>query len=284
MAFIIISSQPLVIFVVIFFLISLHFFTLSSSSSSSSSSPSTPPLQDSQDFAPQRTLENAHQVHCSRERSRAAWKIIQEYLMPFVDKEHYKISPKCRLHPHNDIYRDQEQHKIHGDGNDWRCGFCRKAFYDEFHLDKHFENRHSHLLNTSESKCLGDLCGALHCDLVMDSAPRKKCNPAAVARNKHLCESLAGSCFPVNQGPSAHRLNEIFLRQFCDAHTCSRRHKPFPKGGKKRTSKVYIILSVMILMLLSLFYAFLYLYRRGFRRGSQVLRRISKGGQKKKPT
>ncbi|XP_065877174.1 uncharacterized protein [Euphorbia lathyris] len=259
-------------------IISVQFFIFASST----------PLQDSKDFAAERTQKNqqgnAHEVHCSRERSRAAWKIIEEYLMPFVEKEHYQISTKCRLHPENDIYRDQEQHKIHDDVNDWRCGYCRKAFYDEKYLDKHFENRHSDLLNTSQSKCLADLCGALHCDLVMDSAIRKNCNSAAVSRNKHLCESLAGSCFPVNQGPSAHRLNEIFLRQFCDAHTCTRHHKPFSKGGKKRTSIVYIILSVMILMLLSLFYVFLYLYRRGFRRGSQVLRRISKGGQKKKPT
>jgi hypothetical protein len=41
----------------------------------------------------------------------------------------------------------------------------------------------------SHSKCLADVCGALHCDLVLDSAPQKtKCNPAATGRNKHLCE------------------------------------------------------------------------------------------------
>lgn len=67
--------------------------------------------------------------------------------MPFVEKEHYEISRKSRLHPDNDLYRDQEQHKIHVDVNEWQCGYCRKRFYTEKHLDQHFDNRHYELLN-----------------------------------------------------------------------------------------------------------------------------------------
>ncbi|OMO69108.1 hypothetical protein COLO4_29261 [Corchorus olitorius] len=253
-------------------------------------SSSTSPLQGNQgnkESAATRTFKqeqgNAHVVHCSRERSRAAWKIIEEYLMPFVEKEGYKISTKCRLHADNDMYRDQEQHKQHVDINEWRCGYCRKNFYEEKYLDKHFDNRHFDLLNESHSRCLADMCGALHCDLVMDSAPRKtKCNPAAAARNKHLCESLADSCFPVSNGPVSGRLHEFFLRQFCDAHTCTGGPKPFSKGRKKRSSILYISISILTLLLLPLIYTFVYLYQRGIKRGSQELKRISLGGRKKK--
>ncbi|XP_057431127.1 uncharacterized protein LOC130723988 isoform X2 [Lotus japonicus] len=158
----------------------------------------------------QQEQDGNHQIHCSRERSRVAWKIIQEYLMPFVEKEKYHISKRCRLHPDNDIYRDQEDHKSHIDINEWQCGFCKKSFYEEKHLDQHFDNRHSNLLNSSESRCLADVCGALHCDLEINSGSKKsKCNPAAAARNKHLCESLADSCFPVNEGPAASRLHAV---------------------------------------------------------------------------
>ena len=128
---------------------------------------------------------DALEVHCSRERSRAAWKIIEEvlqrkcawsflytfllewivdillcccvlninfqrlvqYLMPFVDKEQYQLSRRCRLHPDNDLYRDQEQHKIRVDINEWKCEYCKKSFYEETYLDKHFDNRHYNLLN-----------------------------------------------------------------------------------------------------------------------------------------
>ncbi|XP_071689628.1 uncharacterized protein [Rutidosis leptorrhynchoides] len=118
------------------------------------------------------------------------------------------MSHKCKLHPGNDIFRDQEEHKIHVDVNEWRCGYCKKSFRAEKFLDQHFDNRHYNLLNVTHTNCLADLCGALHCDHVANSAvPKTKCNPAAAARNRHLCESLADSCFPVHQGPSAGRLH-----------------------------------------------------------------------------
>ncbi|KAL1294726.1 uncharacterized protein LOC107617894 [Arachis ipaensis] len=41
----------------------------------------------------------------------------------------------------------------------------------------------------NQSQCLADLCGALHCDIEINFGLKKsKCNPAAAARNKHLCE------------------------------------------------------------------------------------------------
>ncbi|CAL5097754.1 unnamed protein product [Urochloa decumbens] len=229
--------------------------------------------------------QHTHDVHCSRERSRAAWEAIDEYLMPFVEKEKYELPSKCRLRPVNDMFREQEQHKIHFDINDWRCGFCKKAFRAEKFLDQHFENRHKNLLDNSEGRCMADLCGALHCDLMMEfKKPKSKCNAAAALRNRHLCESLADSCFPINQGLAASRLHEFFLRQFCDAHTCNRGAKPFPKGGRKQTNRFYLALCVLTLILLPLFYLIVFLHQREMKKGVQDLRRFSKIGQKKKPS
>ncbi|XP_022989704.1 uncharacterized protein LOC111486705 isoform X2 [Cucurbita maxima] len=188
--------------------------------------------------APKQDWNDAREVHCSRDRSRAAWKIIEEYLMPFVDKKKHKICTECRLHPDNDMFRDQEQHKTHLDFNDWKCGYCRKRSYEEKYLYQHFDNRHYDLLNVSRSKCMADLCGALHCDHVMDSVSQKsKCNPAAAARNKDMSEALADSCFPINEGASASHLHEFFLHQFCDAHTCSRKPKPFSRGRQRNANE-----------------------------------------------
>ncbi|ERN12864.1 uncharacterized protein LOC18441100 isoform X2 [Amborella trichopoda] len=246
--------------------------------------------QDIQVSAAARQLqqyEPNHEVHCSRERSRAAWKIIEEYLMPFVEQEKYQISHKCRLHPSNDMFREQEQHKTQVDVNEWRCGFCQKMFHAENYLDTHFQNRHQNLLNDTHDRCLADLCGALHCDLVDESKQRKtKCNPAAAAKNRHLCQSLADTCFPVNEGHSTSRLHEFFLRQFCDAHSCSGRHKPFARGGRKRSSVFYLAISILTLMLLPIFYGIVYLYRREMRSGVHDLKRISQTGigRKTKPT
>ncbi|XP_042018386.1 uncharacterized protein LOC121766110 isoform X1 [Salvia splendens] len=232
-----------------------------------------------------RNLKEGHQeVHCSRERSRAAWKIIEEYLTPFVEKEKYQLPSRCRLHPSSDLFRDQEEHKTHFDINDWRCGYCKKIFRAEKYLDQHFDNRHYNLLNVSHGKCLADLCGALHCDYVINSQLHKaKCTPGAASRNRHLCEDLANNCFPVNKGPSATRLHEFFLHQFCDAHTCSKGVKPFSRGGKKHSSILYLAASVLILMFVPIFYLLVYLSRRG-KKGTTQLTRVARPGRKPKPS
>ncbi|KAJ6812292.1 uncharacterized protein M6B38_149360 [Iris pallida] len=226
-----------------------------------------------------------HEVHCSRERSRAAWKIIEEYLTPFVEEEQYEIPSKCRLHPDNDMFREQEEHKIHIDTNEWRCGLCKKSFRVEKFLDQHFDNRHSNLIDDSQGRCLADLCGALHCDLMDDTKKSKnKCNPGAMSRNRHLCESLADSCFPTNQGRSTSRLHELFLRQFCDAHTCNGGKKPFSRGGRKQSSVFYVALCILTVLLLPVFYLIVYLHQREMKTGIQDLKRISKSGHKSKPS
>lgn len=229
------------------------------------------------------TKSHTHEVHCSRERSRAAWKAVDEYLMPFVEKEKYELPSKCRLHPENDMFREQEQHKIHFDVNEWRCGFCKKSFRAEKFIDQHFVNRHNNLVDNSQGRCLADLCGALHCDLTMEfKKPKSKCNAAAAARNRHLCESVAESCFPINQGHSASRLHEFFLRQFCDAHTCNGRSKPFTKGGRKQTNRFYLALCILTLLLLPLFYLIVFLHQREMKKGDKVFERIIKTAHKKK--
>ncbi|KAK7330588.1 hypothetical protein VNO77_24784 [Canavalia gladiata] len=234
---------------------------------------------------PKQEQEHASEVRCSRQRSRAAWKVTEEYLTPFVEKENYHLSSKCRLHPENDIFRDQEEHKISIDRREWRCGYCKKSFREEKFLDQHFDSRHYNLLNLTHGKCLADLCGALHCDAVINSKPsRSKCNPAAAAKNRHLCESLADSCFPVSEGPSAGRLHELFLHQFCDAHTCSGKHKPFSRGGKDQRSFFRLAAGALILVLLPVFYLFLYLIQSDMKSRTQELRRISKAGWKAKPS
>lgn len=40
----------------------------------------------------------------------------------------------------------------------------------------------------THGRCLADLCGGLHCDQMSEFKKAKKCNPAAVARNRHQCE------------------------------------------------------------------------------------------------
>lgn len=98
-----------------------------------------------------------------------------QYLMPFVEKEKYKLPSRCRLHSSNDLFRDQEEHKIHVDINEWRCGYCKKIFRAEKYLDQHFDNRHYNLLNvvceivftySLECQLLGSRCSWCFCSVL----------------------------------------------------------------------------------------------------------------------
>ncbi|XP_057983306.1 uncharacterized protein LOC131168112 isoform X3 [Malania oleifera] len=222
--------------------------------------------QDFEESLAARTLkqeqEVGHEIHCSRERSRAARKIIEEYLLPVVEKERYNIPSRCRLRHDNDLYRDQEQHKIHVDINEWQCGYCKKIFYAENYLDQHFDNRHYDLLDVSHDKCLAEVCGALHCDLMMGSKSQKtKCNPAAAARNRHFCEVVSRALLII-VFQSMRVLQQVV--------------------SMKRTSIIYLSITILTLMLVPMFYVFIYLYQRGLRRSTQDLKRISQAGRKKK--
>ncbi|WVY92744.1 hypothetical protein V8G54_031832 [Vigna mungo] len=199
-------------------------------------------------------VDGDHQIHCSRERSRTAWKIIQEYLMPFVEKEKYHIPKRCRFHPDNDIYRDQEQHKFHIDINEWQCGAKLNSStayrcYEKILLVKLCIMHVSALSN----QCLADVCGALHCDHEVNSGSKKsKCNPAAAARNKHLCEPTV-----------AFQLMRVlwqadFMNCFCTnsvSHTAALEVGNLSQEGAG-----------------------------GMKRETQVLKRISQTGRKKKPS
>ncbi|XP_072063075.1 uncharacterized protein [Arachis hypogaea] len=144
----------------------------------------------------------------------------------------------------------------------------------EVHCSRERSRAARKVIEQSHDNCLADLCGALHCDAVMNSKfSRTKCYPAAAAKNRHLCE-----------GPSASRLHELFIHQFCDAHTCSGKQKPFSRGGKEQSSFFRLAAGALILVLLPVFYLFLYLVQSDMKGRTQELRRISKAGWKVKPS
>lgn len=68
---------------------------------------------------------------------------VVQYLLPFVEKEQYNLSSKCRLSRVNDMFREQEEGKDELRPRQWQCGTCKKIFRTEEDLDRHFDNRHA---------------------------------------------------------------------------------------------------------------------------------------------
>ncbi|XP_012834187.1 PREDICTED: uncharacterized protein LOC105955035 [Erythranthe guttata] len=123
------------------------------------------------DIDPSRNIKEQHpEVHCSRERSRAAWKIIEEYLIPFMEKEKYQLSSRCRLHQSNDIFREQEEHKIHVDINEYRSSrtsrmvsALEKAPLEDGYVSYPWEHRMHEMLSVPNSSTFYSIncCSAL---------------------------------------------------------------------------------------------------------------------------
>ncbi|CAK9214698.1 unnamed protein product [Sphagnum troendelagicum] len=229
----------------------------------------------------QKQEEEKGRVHCSRSRTRIVREILSEYLLPFLEPEQYNLSStSCRLHPDNDIFREQEEKIERLHPMQWQCGYCKKVFRSQNFLDTHFDNRHSSMLDTSPNRCLADLCGALHCDYFdsLSNSKRKKvtCKPAVVDRNLHLCEVLANTCFPIEQSAVAQRLNDFFKRQFCDAHTCDKQLKPFARGsGIYKNRSLYFAISLFTLFILAIYYLAVYIHNRDLGMKRKSLRRLS---------
>lgn len=75
---------------------------------------------------------------------------------------------ECPFHPLRDIFGPQQAAKKQNRPSQWTCGFCGKSFYDEKHLDMHFDARHSSIINSAEDAiCLANYCDIMRCKVLL---------------------------------------------------------------------------------------------------------------------
>lgn len=58
-----------------------------------------------------------------------------------------KLPLECPFHPARDIFAPQHAAKLQHRPSQWTCAFCGKSFYEERHLDTHFDQRHKNQIN-----------------------------------------------------------------------------------------------------------------------------------------
>lgn len=67
-----------------------------------------------------------------------------------------------------DIFAPQQAAKIQNRRNQWTCRFCGKSFFEEKHLDSHFDLRHNSAINSAEdSICLSNYCDIMRCKVLL---------------------------------------------------------------------------------------------------------------------
>ncbi|XP_030383850.1 uncharacterized protein LOC115631276 isoform X3 [Scaptodrosophila lebanonensis] len=109
---------------------------------------------------------NVIKILCSRDSSRLVRKIVRSKWTPILDKHQVKLPLECPLHPFRDVFAPRQDAKQRDRPTQWTCRMCGKSFYQEKHLDLHFDTRHKSIINEAEdSVCLADFCDIMRCEV-----------------------------------------------------------------------------------------------------------------------
>ncbi|CAK1602897.1 unnamed protein product [Parnassius mnemosyne] len=107
-------------------------------------------------------------ITCSRDNSKIVRKVIQNKWMPVLERFQVKLPLECPFHPARDIFAPQHAAKLQHRSSQWTCAFCGKSFYEERHLDTHFDQRHKNQINKAEDAvCLADYCDIMRCQVLV---------------------------------------------------------------------------------------------------------------------
>ncbi|XP_028039685.1 uncharacterized protein LOC114250138 isoform X2 [Bombyx mandarina] len=107
-------------------------------------------------------------ISCSRDNSKIVRKVIQNKWLPVLERFQVKLPLECPFHPARDIFAPQHAAKMQHRPSQWTCAFCGKSFYEERHLDAHFDHRHKNQINKAEDAvCLADYCDILRCQVLV---------------------------------------------------------------------------------------------------------------------
>ncbi|XP_016956981.1 uncharacterized protein LOC108029291 isoform X2 [Drosophila biarmipes] len=109
---------------------------------------------------------NVIRILCSRDNSRLVRKIVRSKWTPILDKHQVKLPLECPLHPFRDVFAPRQDAKQRDRPTQWTCKKCGKSFYQEKHLDLHFDTRHKSIINEAEDAvCLADFCDIMRCEV-----------------------------------------------------------------------------------------------------------------------
>ncbi|XP_045511211.1 uncharacterized protein LOC123706103 isoform X2 [Colias croceus] len=117
-------------------------------------------------------------ITCSRDNSKIVRKVIQNKWLPVLERFQVKLPLECPFHPARDIFAPQHAAKLQHRSSQWTCAFCGKSFYEERHLDTHFDQRHKTHINKArhlnafcqhaeDAVCLADYCDIMRCQVLI---------------------------------------------------------------------------------------------------------------------
>ncbi|XP_065213083.1 uncharacterized protein LOC135840457 [Planococcus citri] len=125
-------------------------------------------------------------IRCPRDSSTIVRQLIKNKWIPVLEKYQVKLPLDCPFHLKRDIFYPQELAKRQYRLSQWTCAFCGKSFYQEKHLDLHFDNRHRNKINMAEDAvCLSDYCDIMRCEVLQAQNEKKNALNGAESAQLH---------------------------------------------------------------------------------------------------
>ena len=148
---------------------------------------------------------------CSRERSRAARTVLNEFFYPVADGARYALDLGCPFSHARDLFYEHETHKepVRHSKLYWRSLYSGKVFKSEYYVDKHMERRHGDKIPSTADVCLADYCDVLQCDkhaeYVKNGRGSKptRCDEEQMSLVRDKCHEMLTQCFPNENGKYA---------------------------------------------------------------------------------
>jgi len=223
------------------------------------------------------------QLSCSRERSRQARAVLNEFFYVVTDGARYELDDRCPIARQKDMFYEQEKHKerVRYSKQYWRSLYSGKVFKSEYYVDKHMERRHRDKIPPGADICLAEYCDLLQCDRhVAYSNDEKhkslKCDKPYLVGVRAACKDLLAQCFSdKDTSDKAERLNAYFTKYYCDRMTCEDVDGVFTQmsAHHEKPSVSYYVLLGFILLFLTGYYASVYSSWSSGRHVSSDLRR-----------
>ena len=244
---------------------------------------------------------------CSRERSRHARAVLDEFFHPVVDKNRFELPPACPFARAKDMYLEHERHKEVVRRTQYKSLYSDKTFKSEYYVDKHMDNRHSDKIPAGADVCLAEYCDVLRCDAfrgwrATDAKARfehaldaiglhaHECDEAEMEGARARCERVLARCFPSREergeaddgveaaDAAAARLRAYFSKQLCGFLTCGGVEEMFHlmAGHRPSENKHRRVFVWLVVLALAVYYAAMATWRPG--RAEELARRRRRRG------
>lgn len=180
-----------------------------------------------------------YQESCSRERSRAARRVVQRHILQPAAAASVVLSNECPFRPELDCYYEHETNgKSETYRGLWQSSYSQKSFKSEQYLDLHLQRFWSHKINPNATECLGTWCDVLGCNNGGNNPQHADSDENSDNHLEHKCRAVLHQCFPPGAGAITRRFQDQVFDDLCLSSSRAERVRTDSKGALSSSTRL----------------------------------------------